>query len=86
MCYIEGVRKKGTSNGRTTMKTITKITNERYGAGILIFDPTVILWAADKAADEIGVEAAKKELKKVNGMRHKHGKPDATFPYGHRMF
>jgi hypothetical protein len=69
-----------------TFKTITRILFEHYGCGVLVGDTTVILWAADRAADEVGVEGAKKELKKLNRFRLKMGKVDAFFSHGHRMF
>lgn len=68
------------------MKTILGIMADRYDAGLGIFDPTSILWASDIAADQIGVEAAKAELKKINRKREKMGLPVASHPYGHRLF
>lgn len=69
-----------------TTTTIAKIASEVYGAGIGVFDPVWMLWAADKAADIVGVEIAKKELTKINRAREKMGLPVACFEYGHRMF
>lgn len=57
-----------------------------YGANIDFADPAPILWAADKAADEIGVEAAKKALSEINRYRERTGRLVAVFDYGHRMF
>jgi hypothetical protein len=66
--------------------TTGKIADEYYGFGLGIFNPVYVLWASDKAADVIGVEAAKAELKLINLMREKMGVPVACFEYGHRMF
>ena len=66
--------------------TTTRILGEEYDAGLGIGDPTAILWAAEKAAEEIGTEAAKKELKKINRVREKYGKIPVYAPYGHRLF
>jgi hypothetical protein len=65
---------------------LTKILSDRYGAGPGIFDPTPILWAADKAADLIGVDAAKAELKQLNQQRSRLALPVACPEYGHRLF
>ena len=68
------------------MSQTIKILNERYDAGLGIFSSTPILWAADRAADVIGVDAAKAELSKINRKREKLGLPVAVFEFGHRMF
>jgi tRNA/tmRNA/rRNA uracil-C5-methylase (TrmA/RlmC/RlmD family) len=66
--------------------TTMKLAADLYDAGLGIFSPLPILWASDKAADVIGVEAAKRELKKINRTREKNGLPVACFEFGHRMF
>jgi len=68
-------------------RTLTaKLAADLYDCGLGRFDSTPILWAADRAADQIGVEAAKRELKTINRQREKLGLPVACFEYGHRMF
>jgi hypothetical protein len=67
------------------METV-KIMNERYDAGLGIFNPISILWASDIAADVIGVEKAKAELKKINRQREKLGLLVAVHEFGHRLF
>ena len=66
--------------------TITGIMADVYGTGTGIFDPISILWASEKAADVIGVEEAKKQLKKVNRIREKLMLPVAVHGFGHRLF
>jgi len=63
-----------------------QIMADEYNAGLGFFDPIVVLWASDKAADVIGVDAAKKEVKKINRIREKLGLPVACHQYGHRLF
>ena len=66
--------------------TIFSIMTNRYGAAFNHHNPVVVLWAAERAVDEIGVEAARKELKLVNSARRKIGIPDAFPEYGSRLF
>ena len=68
------------------METILKIMANRYDAGLGLFDPTPILWAAEHAADEIGVEATKAGLTAINRKRERLGLPVAVFEFGHRLF
>lgn len=68
------------------MTTTQKSLSDRFNAGLGIFDSTVVLWASEHAADEIGVDAAKVELKKINRIRERHGLPVAVHPFGHRLF
>ena len=65
---------------------IEQILNEEYGAGLGIYNPTSILWASELAADKIGVEATKRELREINKMREGKGLPVAVHSYGHRLF
>jgi len=69
-----------------TFKTIQTILSEVYDAGISIFDPTPILWAAERAIEEIGVEAAKRELSAINTVRERRGIPVAVPAFGHVLF
>ena len=71
-------------NATATMTA--KLASELYGAGVGRFDYLPILWAAEKAADKIGVDATKVELRKINRVREKLGVPVACFEFGHRMF
>lgn len=48
--------------------------------------PTFVLWAADKAADMIGVEATKRQLSALNRLRDKRGVMVAVPEFGHRLF
>lgn len=66
--------------------TIVGIMSEVYGTGTGVFNPISILWASDKAADIIGVEEAKKQLKKINRIREKLMLPVAVHEFGHRLF
>lgn len=66
--------------------TTTKIMADEYGTGTGIFSPISILWASNKAADVIGVDAAKAELKKINRIREKLMLPVAVHEFGHRLF
>lgn len=53
------------------------LTNE-YGVGIVAASATTVAWAARQIAETHGIEAAKKELRKANNIRNKHG---ATWCY-----
>lgn len=66
--------------------TITGIMSSVYGTGTGVFSPISILWASDRAADIIGVEETKKQLKKINRIRERLALPVAVHEYGHRLF
>lgn len=66
--------------------TTQRIMADRYDSGLGVFDPISVLWANERTADSIGVDAAKKELSKINRVREKLGLPVAVHPYGHRLF
>lgn len=68
------------------MDTILRIMSDLYDAGMGVFDPTSILWSAEHAADEIGVEATKAGLTAINRKRERLGLPAAVFEFGHRLF
>ncbi len=68
------------------MATILKIMADRYNTGPGVFNPITVLWASELAADDIGVDATKAELKKLNRQREKLGLPVAVHEYGHRLF
>jgi hypothetical protein len=57
-----------------------------YDAGPGVFNPISILWASEKVADKIGIEATKAELKKLNRQRERLGLPVAVHEFGHRLF
>lgn len=65
------------------MVSIENILCEVYGVGLCFADPVTVLWAAEKIED---IEVAKKELKKANRIREKHGKCLVYVPFGHRLF
>lgn len=73
-------------NAAVRASRLETLTASLYGAGLCIFDPTPILWAAERLADTVGVAEAKDQLRKANRLREKHGVPPAVFPYGHRLF
>lgn len=66
--------------------TTTKIMADLYGTGVGIFNTISILWASDKAADQIGIQAARAELKKINRTRERLALPVAAHEFGHRLF
>jgi hypothetical protein len=68
------------------MMTIETVLASEYGVSLLWASPEVILWAADRVADEVGVEHAKAELKRVNQKRDRAGRVVLIPGYGHRLF
>lgn len=60
-----------------------KTLNEVYGVGIVAAPPYAVYWAVDAIED---TEQAKKELKKINSIRERHGVIPVSFPYWHRLF
>lgn len=66
------------------MKSIlADILSEVYGIGVLYASQETVLWAAHRIEND---DEAKKELKKVNQIRKKHGICPVYVPYGHRLF
>lgn len=66
--------------------SLASVAYEQYGVGLCVFSPVPVLWAADRLADVVGVEQAKRELRKANRLREKHALIPAVFEYGHRLF
>jgi hypothetical protein len=69
-----------------TSNPIAKIMTDRYGAGPVRSDPTVVEWAALHYAKTAGVEAAKKALRKLNRGRERLGAMPCYVPYGSPLF
>lgn len=67
----------------TATAKLENILCDIYGVGAVHACPTTVLWAADRIDD---VETAKKELRRINRLREKHGAPLAYPPYGSRLF
>lgn len=69
------------------MSTLTAtIAAEVYGAGLGIFNPIALVWAAERAAQQIGAEAVKVEVRKINRIRDRAAVPPVVFPFGHPLF
>lgn len=68
------------------METILKIAADRYDAGPGIFNPIALTWAAEHAVSQIGVEAVKAGIRKLNAQRNKLGLIGIRFDYGHQLF
>lgn len=68
------------------MTTIRDILADKYDVNMKQAPVEAILWAANDAADIIGIEAAKAELHEVNLFREKQGRMVAVPEYGHRLF
>ncbi len=66
--------------------TVEKIMSDVYGTGVGIFNPITILWASQRAMDEIPVEKIKAELKDINSRRTKLSLPVAVHEFGHQLF
>ena len=64
-------------------ETIAKILADKYGAGAMHFDPTPILWAAEKISD---TRQARRELSALNRHREKYGRLVAVPAFGSRLF
>lgn len=67
-------------------RNLIQILADDYGAGLGIFDPAAILWAADRLANRHGIERAIAELSAANRVRERLGLPPAVAAYGHRLF
>jgi hypothetical protein len=68
------------------METILKIAADRYDAGPGISNPIALMWAAEHAVSQIGVEAVKAGIRKLNAQRNKFGLIGIRFDYGHQLF
>jgi len=64
-------------------QSLESIIENEYGVGVVTCDPIVILWAVEKITDK---QVARKELKKVNALRSKYGKPVAYAPWGSHAY
>ena len=62
---------------------LDQIIEQEYGVGAVACSPVVVLWAVEKITDK---EQAKKELKRINNLRAKHGKPLAYAEYGSHAY
>lgn len=67
------------------MNSIQTICEETYGVSVVMAPVNAILWAAWELAED-DPDAARKELKKANRLREKHGRPLAYAPHGHPAF
>lgn len=65
------------------MNKIDLICEQVYGVGIAAAPVEAVLWSAERIADKA---TARKELKRANAIRSKHGRPLAHAPYGHHAF
>lgn len=63
-------------------QTLANILSTEYGVGIMVAPTEAILWAAEK----MPVEQAKQELRELNSMRQRQGRPLVYVPYGHPLF
>jgi len=68
------------------VQTILNIAAERYDAGPGIADPIALMWAAEHAVSQIGVEAVKAGIRELNAQRHKLGLRGIYFDFGHQLF
>lgn len=62
---------------------IEQILSSVYGVGIVCAPACAVLWAAEKIESK---EDARKELKRANRIRGKHGAPYVYAPYGHHAY
>jgi hypothetical protein len=62
---------------------VAEILYARYAVGIVAAPAYAVLWAAESIAD---TATAKKELRKANRLREKHGAMPAYPEYGTRLF
>lgn len=69
-----------------TRNLTAQIAADLYDAGVGIFDPMPLGWAAVKAAERIGAKAVKAEVKAINRKRDRLALIPVTFPYGHPLF
>jgi hypothetical protein len=70
----------------TRCRNLIQILADEYGAGLGIFDPAAVLWAANRLADVNGTELAIAELSAANRVRERLGLPPAVAAYGDRLF
>ena len=65
------------------MNNIVTILEKVYGVGPVVAPKEAVLWASEKIEDKT---LARKELKRVNRIRSKHGAPLVYAPYNHHAF
>jgi hypothetical protein len=71
------------------MATATKleaVLTDRYRVSLLAAPAIAVLWAAERLAQEVGLEAAQAELTAANRLRERAGKMPAVPEYGTPLF
>ena len=63
-------------------QALANILSTEYGVGPAIAPVEAVLWAAEK----LPVSQAKQELRELNAMRQRQGRPLVYVPYGHPLF
>ena len=63
-------------------KTIQQVCEAIYGCGVVEAPAEAIIWAAER----LPKERAREEVRRVNRLRAKHGRPIVHVPYGHVAF
>jgi hypothetical protein len=66
---------------------VQQILEDDFGVGIVVANPTTIVWAAEQSVQQHhDVSRAKADLKEINRIRTKHGAVIAHVPFGHPLF
>ena len=65
---------------------LERVLNNDYGVGSLVASPECVLWAADRVADRLGTDEAKRQLSELNRKRERAGRTVAVPNYGTRLF
>ena len=65
------------------MNNLETILSQLYGVGPVAAPKEAVLWAADRIED---ANIARKEIKRINRIRSKFGKPVVYVPFGHKAF
>lgn len=66
--------------------TLEDVLYEVYRVGARVFDPTVVIWAAERLANSEGAKWAKQEISRINRKRERLGVPMVFVPFGHQLF